>query len=328
MKKGSLKRRKLEKDHFLPNAVLEKPEWRSWVDRGLFLLLLAVIVIISHTETGWDFLLFLKKGEGFNGIPQVISQQPLQIYFLDVGKADAMIITTGDHHVLIDAGTYADETTVEIWLKKLGIEELDAVFASHPDYDHIGGMGQVLRAFPVDLLIVPEIPEHLTESDPDYQSMLDAMGEGTQLKIAAIGEQIQFGEIFFEILGPLGMHTDLNNYSLVQKLTFGQRSVLFCGDTEKRGETALLTAEADLVADVLKVGHHGSETSSGAAFLEAVQGQYAVISAGPDRNNLPKPSVLRRLEEVGMEIHRTDLEGTVMMSTDGEHIWFAGEKAY
>ena len=285
----------------------------------LSLLLAAGLIIFSGSSAGREFWQRLNSSESPSGIPTEMLENPLAVYFLDVGKADSIIIRCDDKNILIDAGTYEDAETVEVWLKKLEIERLDIVFATHPDSDHIGGMAHILGSFEVGELVKSNVPRELTDDKLEYRLMISAAEEnGIPIKTAEPGGLFDCGKGRLEILGPVGEHTDTNNYSLVQKLTYGNRSILFCGDIEERAEKKLRKSDADLTADVIKVAHHGSKTSSSKKFLRAVDADYAVISTGPDNNKLPYKKVLERLEELDIEIYRTDLDGTVMLCSDGE----------
>ena len=289
--------------------------------------LFAFLMLFSLTAPGQRFWSFVNGGENLNGIPLQVQKDPLNIYFLDVGKADSIIITCENYSLLIDAGTYVDSETVEIWLKKLNIDRLNAVFASHPDSDHIGGIPYILENFKVDELIVSDIPAELLSAENEYNKLMSAaLNNDIAVKTVYAGDILNYGNCSFEVLGPLGDHADMNNYSLVQKLIYKNFSALFPGDAENRSENMLLNSGADLTADLLKVAHHGSKTSSSKEFLEAVGAEYAVVSTGVDRNNLPRKEVLRALEEYSMDIYRTDVDGTVIVSSDGDETTIIQEK--
>lgn len=255
------------------------------------------------------------------------AEYPLNIYFLDVGKADAIVIACDGAYALVDAGTFAGGSDVIVALKKLGVEELEYVFATHPDSDHIGGLGQVLSTFSVNRLIVADTPEELLPGSTEYILMEEAVKKKGIVKETAFpGFTYTLGSAEFAVLGPVGEHADINNYSLVMKLSLGGFSCLLMGDAEERQEEMLCDLGVDLSADVLKVGHHGSKSSTSQILLEAVQPGYAVISTGKDNNNLPKKSVLKRLQAAGAELFRTDTDGTVLVSSDGAEIAIKTER--
>lgn len=290
---------------------------KNWLRRVLAGLAVLVL-LLSALPVAQVFYHRLRTAFSLGPILRQEQAFPLNLYFLDVGKADALVLECGGEYALVDAGTYADGEAVEAALKKLGVSGLKMLFATHPDSDHIGGMGQVLQSFPVETLVVSDIPAALLPATDEYALLKGAMLEkGVEPFVAKAGDRFRLGEAEITVLGPVGEHADINNYSLVLKVVLGEFSALLVGDAEIRAEQMLMDAGADISADVLKVGHHGSNTSSGAEFLRAVNAAYAVVSTGPDGNRLPRKEVLQRLEAAGMEIHRTDTDGTVLVSSDG-----------
>ena len=276
----------------------------------VFLIFMIVLFVFSNPFTSW-----IKNVFGLNELIDIAKDYPLSIYVLDVGKADAILICIDDEYFMIDSGTYADGDKVEIALKKLGIEKLSAVFATHPDNDHIGGMAQILREFQCDKLVVPEIPKSVSSDTAEYEYLMKAVEErNVTLEVTEAGEYFALGDANMEILGPIGDHAGANNYSLVMKLTFGEFSMLFTGDMEARAENALCKSEINLEANVLKVAHHGSKTSSTEEFLNRVKPECAVISTGYDRSKLPRKEVLQRLENKNIDVFRTDIDGTLLIA--------------
>lgn len=300
---------------------------------AVFSLLIALAVIslllFSIMPQGKLFWATVKKAFDLQTKPQTEDIYPLNIYCLSVGKADAIIISCEGEYALLDAATFDKAEEVELALHHLGVQELTAVFASHPDDDHIGGMAALLSQFPVKQFIQPDLPVDLVEENEEQQRVLDTIyAHALPLTTAQAGDVFTVGAAQIEVLGPLKTYVAVNNDSLVLKLTYNNFSMLFCGDMEKRAEEDLLQTGVDLQADCIKIAHHGSKTSSTDSFLEAVNASYAIVSTGADRNNLPRNEVLKRIESHDMTIYRTDLDGTITISSNGEEILITTEKEH
>lgn len=203
---------------------------------------------------------------------------------------------------------------------RLGIESLDYAIASHPDSDHTGGLSQVLEEVPVGELVVYPWPEAMRRT-LEYRALEDAArSSAVPVRQVRPGESLSLGGTKLEVLGPLRDYEGTNDCSLVLRLDYLGFSALFCGDIEYQAELDLVKSSVDLDADLLKVAHHGSAGSSSQRFLEAVSPTYAAISVGPDNSNLPREETLLRLESVGAEIYRTDTDGDLVFSWDGEEL--------
>lgn len=243
---------------------------------------------------------------------------PLRVYFLDVGQGDCTILTQGDSAMLIDAGDNDKGTAVQSYLEYLGIEELDYAVLTHPDADHIGGADVVLYKFDCDAILMPDAQTDTRTYDDVIQAM-NAKGESAVHP--APGDVYEFGDARFTILAPVDDYDDNNNNSIVLRLDHGDNSFLFTGDAENQAEEDILSTQADVDADVLKVGHHGSSTSTSDAFLAAVSPDYAVISCGEDNKyGHPHAETLNRLRENGITVYRTDEQGTIVAESDGQDI--------
>lgn len=289
--------------------------------RGLIigLVVLLLISLLSITAAGRKGWRLLNGGYDLNGLPAIYEDYPLNVSFLDTGKSDAIIISCEGKHALIDAGTHADGEEVLVWLEKLGITQLSYVFCTHPDNDHIGGIPQVLDRVEAEHIILPDIPDALIPSGYEYRLFKDSL-KGHSVTTVLPPTRFKLGTADIDVLGPIGNHQDINNYSLVLKLSYGGVDMLFSGDMEQRAEQKMMDAGIDLSADVLKVAHHGSNSSSSEKFLKAVAADIAVITAGQGSYNLQNSQAQKRLEDNGMKIYRTDLDGTVVVSTDGRNI--------
>ncbi len=252
----------------------------------------------------------------------------LHVAFLDVGQGDAILVETpSGRQVLVDGGRYPTAVLDELGRQiPFWDRTLDIVVATHPDEDHIAGLVPVLERYQVDLLLTNSAT---AEQDPTYQELLEtAAARGTQLHVVERGEVYHLDpNLALAILHPAAefQGEGSNARSIVTRLTYGDLSVLLTGDAEQDAEHALMSDGEVLSSTVLKAGHHGSNGSSGEEFLREVRPQVAIISAGKDNSyGHPHPDVLARLESVGAAILRTDVSGTLEMTSDGQQMWWQG----
>lgn len=271
----------------------------------------AAVLVFGYTPPGKAMWAALMRAAGLAHFAASLPEDALHVHVIDVGKADAILLESPDANVLVDCGTAEAAEDVLRYLAARGIDRLDAVWISHPDDDHCGGLPAVLQTVPADAVVESPVGESI--------SGMTALPQAVPLRRAAVGERYAYGAMTFEVLGPLQDYAESNNDSTVFRLQYDGFSMLFCGDMEAQAERDLLEDGAALRADVLKVAHHGSDTSTSAALLEAVQPRYAVISSGEDRSMLPRNAVLQRLHTAGAEIFRTDTDGAVVFSAaDGK----------
>lgn len=245
----------------------------------------------------------------------------LEVHFIDVGQADSILIKAPGGIMLIDAGNNADSNLVTSYLKKQGISKLDVVVGTHPHEDHIGGLDAVIDTFAIGKVYMPRAA-HTTQT---YEDVLVAIkNKGLKITAPAAGTTFDIGEAKCTVLAPnSSSYDDLNNYSIVIKLEYGQTSFLFTGDAEDVSEREMLSKKFDLSADVLKIGHHGSESSTTPAFLDAVNPSFAVIMVGKGNDyGHPHKTVMDRLKAKGVTVYRTDENGTIIATSDGTNISF------
>jgi competence protein ComEC len=239
----------------------------------------------------------------------------LRVHFIDVGQGDSILVQTPDNHtLLIDGGNRGSGALA--YLQAQGITSIDVMVATHPHADHIGGLVDVLRALPVRAVWTSGA-SHTTGTFEDF---LDAIADArVPYHEAKRGDQIAVGELAAVALLSQSSARELNDTSLVLRLQLGQVAFLFTGDAERPSEERLLREQANqLPATVLKVGHHGSATSSSPAFLAAVHPQLAVYSAGRGNSyGHPHDQTIAQLETVGAQIYGTDQLGTIVIATDG-----------
>lgn len=247
----------------------------------------------------------------------------LEVHFLDVGQADCILIKTPEQKViLIDSGKNSDEDTVVSYIKSQKIDKIDVAIGTHPHEDHIGGLDAVINSFDIGKVFMPKV-SHTTKT---FEDVLNAIkNKGLKVTTAFAGTSIELDTTLkIEMLAPNSDGYDkMNDYSAVIKLTYDNTSFLFTGDAENISEKEMISKGYDLKADVLKVGHHGSATSTTAVFLKKVDPEYAIISVGKYNNyGHPDKLILNRLKTHGVEVFRTDEIGTIIAVSDGEAIKF------
>ena len=248
-----------------------------------------------------------------------VSGGEVQFHFIDVGQGDAALIRTEKGDILIDAGTNSSEDELKAYLDSLGVTDIEYAVFTHPHEDHIGGADMILNTYNVKNVVLPDA----TATSKTFERMMDAIeAEKCEVIMAAPDKTFKVGDLTCTILAPIGTaYTELNNYSVVIRAEYGDTSVLFTGDAEVYAEKEMLERyflKGLLDCDILKVGHHGSDTSSSQAFLDAVTPVHAVISVGEGNTyDHPKQEILSRYEAMKLEIHRTDKEGSIVFTTTG-----------
>lgn len=249
----------------------------------------------------------------------MLDGESAEVHFIDVGQGDSILIRCGGADILIDAGENNKGEAVNAYLDALGVEELALAIGTHPHSDHIGGLDVVLSAHRAETVLLPDLPDEMVPTTRTFEDLLSVIEEeGLTLEAAVPGTTYSFGEGTLEILGPVADYDDLNNYSIVCRFSCGEISFLLTGDMETAAEADLLASGADLSADILKLGHHGSSTSTGEDFLEAVNPSACVIEVGEGNSyNHPHAETMERVEDYGCTVYRTDLDGSIVIATDG-----------
>lgn len=249
----------------------------------------------------------------------------LEITFLDVGQADCALISCDGHYMLIDGGNKADSQLVYSALKNRSVNKLDMVVATHPHEDHIGGIPAALSLAKADITLSP-VSEFDSDAFRDFRSYAAKNGGG--ITVPTVGGCYSLGGASVKILG-LNAAGDPNNASIILKIIHGENSFIFTGDAEREAEQAVLNSPYanELSADLLKIGHHGSENSTIYPFLRAVMPKYAVISVGSQNSyGHPTDNTLSRLRDVGATVFRTDLQGDIVCKSDGKTLSFSVSK--
>jgi competence protein ComEC len=244
----------------------------------------------------------------------------LKVHFLDVGQADSILIQEpGGKVMLIDAGNNSDSDIVVNYINNLGIEKIDYIIGTHPHEDHIGGMDIVINTFDIGEIMMPKAS---TNTKTFEEVLLSINNKNLKITTPEIGLDYKLGDATFTVLGPISeKYESLNNYSIVISLKFGKTSFLFMGDAEIGSEKDIIDTGINFTGDVIKIGHHGSSTSSSGAFLKKVMPKYAVISVGADNEyGHPDSIILNRLKVTGVETLRTDQLGTIVFTSNGKDI--------
>jgi competence protein ComEC len=248
------------------------------------------------------------------------------VRFIDVGQGDCTIIQTDGHTLVIDLGPVGAQDELEREFLDCEITEIDLLVLTHPHTDHDGNFEWVAENYPIQLLWMPEY----ADDEEDYGDLLrEVVSKGTQIRYPNVGRSICIGDAAITCLSAedTSLFDNKNLWSIVVKVEFGTTSVLVMGDAEDINEYRMIDAGMDLKADVLRIGHHGSDTGTTEAFLEAVQPSYAVISCGADNQyGHPDEAVLEALERYGVEVLRTE-NGTVQMESDGHGYIFTQDKS-
>lgn len=248
----------------------------------------------------------------------------LKVHYLDVGQGDSIFIElTNNETMLIDAAESYQSENIINYLKNLNYQKIDYVIGTHPHTDHIGGLKDIINTFEIGKIYMPKV----VSTTKTYESLLMAIKDkNLKINTAKAGTSIiDIDTLKINILAPNNStYTELNNYSVVTKITYGTTKFLFMGDAEKLSENEI---KEDVTADVIKIGHHGSNTSSSIDFIKKVNAKYGIISVGlNNKYNLPKEEIITNWENSGTKIYLTSINGTITAISDGTNIKIESEK--
>lgn len=286
-------------------------------------LFLLVLIVLFAYFFGPEIRSFFGEETTTSGIyvPPVPDGSYIEMHVIDVGQGDSILIRTSGGDMLIDSGPGSAEDELHDYLTELEIKDIEYAVFTHPDADHIGNADMIMTDFSVSNVILP----NKESSSKTYQRMMDAIDASGATVIEPIPEEsFTLGEMTVTILAPISeKYSDTNNYSVVMRLDFGETSFLMTGDAEAGSEKEMLEKYgANLLdCDVLKVGHHGSDTSSSEAFLRAVSPQIALISCGTGNTfGHPCAVTLQKLEAMNATLYRTDWQGSIVLVSDGSAV--------
>lgn len=289
---------------------------RLYIGRKISLIMILLAVILT-----------IKNWNGTYPAFSNLSDSSLTfVHFIDVGQADSVLIESGGQVLLIDAGNHDDSKTIIKYIKKRGIDKLDYVIGTHPHEDHIGGLADVIKEFKVGKIF---LTDYILPSASFDRLLAVIKKKELQVVVPGIGDKYTLGYTDFVFVAPVNKDygSKVNNYSLGIKLTDRENTFLLTADAEEVSEMDMAESGMDLKADVLKINHHGSISSSTEIFIDAVDPVYAVISVGKDNPyGNPSNSVITRLLDHDVQIYRTDLMGTITVVSDGRNLIFKTEK--
>ena len=281
----------------------------------LYSVIVLALLIGSYFTGNWN-------KSNSNGDTLGTADGELVVYFIDVGQADSIYIKDGNSNMLIDAGNNADGPLLVKYLRSLGIKEFKYAVGTHAHEDHIGGMDDIIKNFTIDKYYMPNV----ISTSKTFEDVLDSLNDKKiSPTIPSIGDKFSLNQAQFEVLSVGKDAEDLNDTSVVLKMTYNSTCTLFMGDASSNIEKNLL--DKDINCQVLKIGHHGSKYSSSDEFIKKVKPTYGIIMVGKDNKyGHPTKKVLDVLNKYNVTIHRTDEEGTIIMKIKGDSISFENVK--
>lgn len=286
---------------------------------GFILVLLVVISIPFLPLPNIDNVL---PAQSSNISSEESINTDMRVHYIDVGQGDSILLTVNNKTMLIDAGPRSDEDKLLNYLSSQNITKLDYVIATHPHEDHIGNMDEVIKKYDIGTFYAPK----KTATSKTYESMIQALlDKGKQITVIKEGtSSIDLGEnTRVTVYSPTkDEYEDVNNFSPIIKIEYGENSFMFTGDAEDVVEKEVLSKNASLKSDVLKLGHHGSKSSTTEGFYKAVDPSIAVISCGRDNKyNHPSKETKDLLRKYRPKTFRTDLDGTIVLESNGKEIF-------
>lgn len=304
--------------------------------------LASVIFVVVALILGIDVFDYIpSSNDPTNGVPSSTESQKqtddksklevpdaegeLMLFMFDVGQADSFLLVQDGKTALIDCGTKETGKDVVNYLNQLGIKQIDYLFGTHPHDDHMGGMYDVITNISIGKIILPEVEKGKVTTNW-YMKLMRAIGElGYDIETATYGTTYELGNASMKIIGPISKPKDdnLNNYSTIFKVSFGEMDVIMTGDAEKEVEDQILALGEDIEAEILKAGHHGSNTSTSETFLKSISPDYVLISTEVgNRYRHPTKSTMEKLKENDVEVYRTDENGTVIATITSDDVSF------
>lgn len=286
--------------------------------RAILLTLICILLLTGCTNS-FDMG---ASPEDSNTKPVTLTGDQVRVHIIDIGQGDSILIQTPKENIVIDGGNKGKGETVIDYLKEHGVKQLDAVISTHPDADHIGGLADIIDAFPVKSVYAPRV----THTTIAYRNFLQSVkAQGLKIQVAKKDVQIPVDEQSLDLhfIGPVKEYSksDLNDWSSVLLMQHGNKKFLFTGDAETPAEEDMLDAGFISKVDVLKVSHHGAKEASNTDFLAVAKPTYAAISVGEgNRYDHPTSEALQRLKKIHTKIYRTDQQGSIVFTSNGSEI--------
>lgn len=291
----------------------------------------AIIVIIAILAAIPTLFKLISDDFGWDDVAEKIGivgdarldDYPVNFHVVDVGQGSCTLVTSDYGTIMIDCGERDQKDNVEGYLNNLGIKRIDYLIATHPHSDHIGCMYSIVNKFEIGKFYMPKLDKNDIPTSSCYEYLLESLdGKNVDSSYIKGGDSFTLGEIRCTALAPVKtIKGNLNSMSVILKIEYGNTSFLVTGDAETDEEKTVLQSGADLSSDVICLGHHGSRTSSSSAFLKAVDPHIAVISCAADNKyGHPHQETLDKLEKLGIKYYRTDIDSTVIFSSDGKRI--------
>ena len=287
---------------------------------ALIILAIGCVLLALDTAGIIDIPLFHIKNN-----PYTVPEGTVEVHMIDVGQGDSILIMAPKGNVLIDAGDESAEGALRSYLDSMKIEKIDYLILTHPDADHIGSADMVVNTYSVGSVMME--PYTYTSETQVYRNLETAIETRSVATIDPSPNDVySLGELYITILGPLDTYKNKNNNSIVARFDYGETSFMMTGDAETKSEKAMVTQyglTGKLRCDVLKVGHHGSTTSTSSDFLASVQPEIAIISCGEgNKFGHPHEETLEKLSAAGVTVYRTDKVGTIILISDGKKVTY------
>ena len=258
------------------------------------------------------------------GIVKGIERQEsdFAVYYLDVGQSDCTVIICDEDVMMIDTGTKSQDLKIKSALAALKIKEIDYLVVTHPHDDHMSNAAEIMEKYNVKNIIMPTISKENQVNSLTYANLINSIAKyKVNPMTAKAGDELIFGSSIVEIISPFEQDKNLNNMSVVLKINYGETSFLFQGDAESTVENEILYNGIDISSDVIKIGHHGSNTSTGERYLNKVNPSVAVVSCGPDNSfKHPNKQIIDILEKKNITTYITAYYGNITVTSDGEKI--------
>ena len=292
--------------------------------------LASIIIVIVASFFGVNISDILPNDDANTNHEHNVVQQvdrKLMLHMIDVGQADCFLLVQGEETALVDCGTRSSGKDAVEYLKSMGIARLDYVFGTHPHDDHMGGMYDIITNFDVGKVVVPEVENGEITANWYIKLVKELKTGNYEIEYPELGSVYKLGDATMKVIGPINdANGNTNNYSTVLKVSFGEMDIIMTGDAETEVEEDILNTGENIDAEILKVGHHGSDTSTCDEFLDAIDPDYALISCKVgNKYEHPIKVTMEKLEERNIDVYRTDESDTIVAEITSNEVKFSCE---